>query len=62
MDEYLNANECEYMENIFSRIDSGARRISVAMTVGIEKSIFSILLADEIVKRYSEKMRNSISL
>lgn len=54
MDVYLRSYQREYIEKIFNKIESGATRISVAMTVGLEKSTPSILLADEIIKRYSE--------
>lgn len=54
MDVCLRAYQRECIENIFNKIESGAKRISVAMTVGLGKSITSIFLADEIIKRYSE--------
>ena len=54
MDVYLRSYQRECIENIFNKIESGATRISVAMTVGLGKSITSIFLADEIIKRYSE--------
>ncbi|MGN0514313.1 MAG: DEAD/DEAH box helicase family protein [Lachnospiraceae bacterium] len=54
MDIYLRSYQRECIENIFNKIESGETRISVAMTVGLGKSITSIFLADEIIKRYSE--------
>lgn len=54
MDVYLRSYQRECIENIFNKIESGVTRISVAMTVGLGKSITSIFLADEIIKRYSE--------
>ena len=54
MDVYLRSYQRECIEKIFNKIESGATRISVAMTVGLGKSITSIFLADEIIKRYSE--------
>lgn len=54
MDVYLRSYQRECIENIFNKIESGATRISVAMTVRLGKSITSIFLADEIIKRYSE--------
>lgn len=54
MDRCLETYQRECIEDIFNKIESGAKRISVAMTVDLAKNKMLIFLADEIIKRYSE--------
>ena len=54
MDICLETYQRECIEDIFNKIESGAKRISVAMTVDLAKNKMPIFLADEIIKRYSE--------
>ena len=54
MDICLETYQRECIEDIFNKIESGAKRISVAMTVDLAKNKMPIFLADEIIIRYSE--------